>query len=62
MEQPVTNRVSQWGIPESLMPVLHRELTRDPGRASPLPVFQKFESGTSVLLPEGRQPPVIEHQ
>ena len=62
MEQPVKNRVSQRGIPQSLMPVVHRELTRDNGRASPVPVFQEFEYVASALLTEGRQSPVIENQ
>ena len=62
MEQPVKDRVSQCGIPESLMPVLHRELTRDQGRASPVPVLQEFKYVASVLITERRQPPVIENQ
>jgi hypothetical protein len=61
MEQPVKNRVSQRGIPQRLMPVVHRELTRDQGRASPVPVFQEFEYVTSVLIIESGQPPVIEN-
>jgi len=62
MEQPVKHRVSQRGIPQRLMPVIHRELTRDQGRTSPVPVFQEFEYVASVRITEGRQPPVIENQ
>jgi hypothetical protein len=60
MEQPVKDRVRQRGIPQHLMPMVHRELARDQGRASPVPVFQEFEHITSVLITEGRQSPVIE--
>ena len=62
MEQPVKNRVSQCGIPQHLVPVVHRELTRDHGRASPVPVFQEFEYVASVLITEGGESPVIENQ
>ena len=62
MEQPVKDGVSQGRIPNGVMPVLHRELTGDQGRASPVPVFQEFEHITSVLITEGRQSPVIENQ
>src|SRR5215813_5187102 len=62
MEQPVKNRVRQRGIPQRLMPVVHRELTRDNGRASPVPVFQEFEDVASILITENGKPPVIENQ
>ena len=60
MEQPVKDSISQGRIPKRLMPVLHRELTGDDGRASPVPVFQEFEHIASVLITEGSKPPVIE--
>ena len=44
------------------MPVLHRELTGDKSRASPMPVFQEFEHIASVLITEGSKPPVIKKQ
>ena len=62
MEQPVKNRVSQRGIPQRLMPVVHRELTGDDGRTSPVSVFQEFEHITAVLITEGHQSPVIKKQ
>jgi hypothetical protein len=62
MEQPVKNRVRQRGIPQRLMPMVHRELTRDNGRAAPVPVFQEFEDVASVLITESSKPPVIENQ
>ena len=60
MEQPVKDSISQGRIPKGLMPVLHRELTGDKSRASPMPVFQEFEHIASVLITEGSKPPVIE--
>ena len=59
MEQPVKDGISQGGIPNGVMPVVHRELTGDNGRTAPVPVFQEFEHITSVLITEGRQSPVI---
>ena len=52
MEQAVKDRVRQGRIPQGLMPVLHRELAGDNGRASPVAVFQEFKHITSVLITE----------
>jgi hypothetical protein len=62
MEQPVKESISQGRIPKSLMPVLHRALTGDAGRASPVAVFQECEHGAAVRIIAGGQPPVIEDQ
>ena len=50
MEQPVKDGISQGGIPNGVMPVVHRELTGDNRRPSPVPIFQEFEHITSVLV------------
>jgi hypothetical protein len=44
------------------MPVVHRKLTGDNGRAAPVSIFQEFESVLSVFLTEGREPPVIKNE
>jgi hypothetical protein len=44
------------------MPVVHRELTGDNGRTTPVPIFQELEEVASVLLTEGREPPVIKNE
>jgi len=62
MEQAVKDRVSQGRIPQRLMPMLHRELTGDHGRASPVPVFQEFKDIAAVLITEGGKSPVIENE
>src|SRR2546426_4148189 len=61
MEQPVKDGISQGRIPNGVMPVVHRELTGDNRRTSPVPVFQEFEHITAVLITEGRQSPVIKN-
>jgi hypothetical protein len=61
MEQPVKDRVSQGGSPDSLMPMLHGELTGDNGRASPVSVFQECEHVAPVRITEGSKPLVIKN-
>ena len=60
-EQSVKDGVRQGGIPNGLVLVVNQELTGDKSRASPMPVFQEFKYIASVLITEGRQPPVIKN-
>ena len=62
MEQPVKDRVRQGRIPQGLMPMLHRKLTGDNGRAAAVAVFQEFKDVAAVLITEGRKPLVIKNQ
>src|SRR5947209_4460418 len=59
MEQAVKDRVRQGRIPQRLMPMLHRELAGDNGRAPAMAVFQEFEHIVSVFVIESGQPPVV---
>ena len=62
MAPPVKPRVSQGGLPERVMPVIHRALPRANGRAAPVPVFQAGAAGAAVLSTAGRPPPGSAHQ
>ena len=62
MEQAVKDRVRQGRIPQRLMPMLHRELAGDNGRATAVAVFREFEHIVSVFVIESGQPPVVKNQ
>ena len=62
MEQAVKDRVSQGRLPQGLMPMLHRQLAGDHGRATTVPVFQQFKDIAAVLIIERGQAPVIENE
>ena len=62
MEQAVKDGVRQGRIPQRFMPMLHRELACDYGRATAVTVFQEFEHIASVFVIESSKPPVVKNQ
>jgi len=62
MYQPVKDGVCQRRISHRLMPVLHRQLTRDDRRAPIMAVIDHFEQIVLLCWVELDQAPIVEHQ
>lgn len=59
MHQPIQNGVSQGGITQDLMPVLHRQLAGDQRGPAPMSILEDFQQIMLLLFAERIQAPVI---
>ena len=62
MDEAVQDRVGQGRIPQSLMPVLDRQLTGDHRGPAIMAVFEELQQVAAVFITERGQAPVIENE
>lgn len=62
MEEAIADRVGERGVGEILMPFGWRELAGDDGGPGRRAIFEDFEEIPAILIAEGAEAPVIEHE
>src|SRR6185295_9524330 len=62
VEEPVTDRIGEGGLPDVVVPLGGRQLARDDGRAAAVAVFEDLEEIAAFLVLHGGQAPVIEDE
>ena len=62
MEEAITDRVGERRVGDVLVPLGRRELAGDDGGAGGGAIFEDFEEITPILVSEGAEAPVVEHE
>ncbi|AHK79897.1 hypothetical protein M911_12855 [Ectothiorhodospira haloalkaliphila] len=62
MNQAIQNGISQGGITDDVVPLVHGQLAGGDGGSSAVAVFQHLQEITAVFSIEFHEPPVVENQ